>query len=110
MIGLSQLGVSAPLWYLAAFWIPLLDAIVPILPSEAAVIALGVTTSGSADPRIAVGSNRDLWSRGVSAQDLHRRHCVRRRYLGESPATSSVALRAAQLAHLAEPADVIPTG
>jgi hypothetical protein len=30
MIGLSQLGVSPPLSYLAAFWIPALDAIVPI--------------------------------------------------------------------------------
>ena len=30
------------------------DAIFPVLPSETAVIALGVTTAGSADPRIAL--------------------------------------------------------
>jgi membrane-associated protein len=52
--GLSQLAVTSPLSYLAAFWIPALDAVVPILPSETAVIALGVATAGSADPRIAV--------------------------------------------------------
>ena len=34
MIGLSQLAVSAPLSYPAAFWIPALDAALPILPSE----------------------------------------------------------------------------
>ena len=52
--GLSQLAITSPLSYLAAFWIPALDAVVPILPSETAVIALGVATAGSADPRIAV--------------------------------------------------------
>jgi membrane-associated protein len=46
--------VSAPLSYLAAFRIPALDAIVPILPSETAVIAIGVAAAGRADPRIAV--------------------------------------------------------
>ena len=54
MIGLSALAISSPLSYLAAFWIPALDAVVPILPSETVVIALGVATAGSADPRIAV--------------------------------------------------------
>jgi membrane-associated protein len=54
MIGLSQLAISAPLSYLAAFWIPALDAVLPILPSETVVIALGVATAGEADPRIAV--------------------------------------------------------
>ena len=54
MIGLSALAISAPLSYLAAFWIPALDAVVPILPSETVVIALGVATAGSADPRIAI--------------------------------------------------------
>jgi len=54
MIGLSALAISAPLSYLAAFWVPALDAILPILPSETVVIALGVATAGSADPRIAV--------------------------------------------------------
>jgi membrane-associated protein len=51
---LSQLGVSAPLSYLAAFLLPALDAVLPVVPSEAAVIALGVTTAGSTDPRIAI--------------------------------------------------------
>jgi membrane-associated protein len=54
MIGLSALAISAPLSYLAAFWVPALDAIVPILPSETVVIALGVATAGSTDPRIAI--------------------------------------------------------
>jgi membrane-associated protein len=54
MIGLSALAVSAPLSYLAAFWVPGLDAVLPILPSETIVIALGVATAGSTDPRIAV--------------------------------------------------------
>ncbi len=54
MIGLSALAVSAPLSYLAAFWVPALDAVLPILPSETIVIALGVATAGTTDPRIAV--------------------------------------------------------
>src|ERR1700759_5472961 len=37
-----------------SFVIPALDAIVPVLPSETAVIALGVATAGSTDPRIAL--------------------------------------------------------
>ena len=54
MTGLSQLGVSAPLSYLVAFLLPALDAVLPVVPSETAVIALGVTTAGSTDPRIAL--------------------------------------------------------
>ncbi|HUB37488.1 MAG TPA: VTT domain-containing protein [Streptosporangiaceae bacterium] len=54
MTALSQLGVSAPLSYLAAFGLPALDAVLPFVPSETAVIALGVTTAGSTDPRIAI--------------------------------------------------------
>jgi membrane-associated protein len=54
MIGLPQLDVSSPLSYLIAILFPGLDALVPILPSETAVIALGVATAGHADPRIAV--------------------------------------------------------
>src|ERR1700759_3844507 len=37
-----------------SFVIPALDAIFPVLPSETAVIALGVATAGSTDPRIAL--------------------------------------------------------
>jgi membrane-associated protein len=32
--------------------LPAFDAVIPILPSETAIIALGVATAGSADPRI----------------------------------------------------------
>ena len=38
--------------YVIALVIPALDAIFPVLPSETAVIALGVSTAGSTDPRI----------------------------------------------------------
>jgi membrane-associated protein len=51
---LTQLAVSSPLSYLAAFSLPALDAVVPLVPSETVIIALGVATAGSADPRIAV--------------------------------------------------------
>jgi len=54
MIDLTQLAVASPVSYLVAFLVPALDAILPVLPSETAVIALGVATAGSADPRIAV--------------------------------------------------------
>jgi membrane protein DedA with SNARE-associated domain len=40
--------------YLVAFLVPALDAVFPALPSETAVIALGVATAGSVDPRIAL--------------------------------------------------------
>ena len=54
MIGLPQLDVSSPVSYLVALAVPALDAVAPVLPSETAVIALGVATAGHADPRIAV--------------------------------------------------------
>jgi membrane-associated protein len=50
----DTLQVDSALSYLVAVVIPALDAIFPILPSETAVIALGVTTAGSTDPRIAL--------------------------------------------------------
>jgi membrane protein DedA with SNARE-associated domain len=49
---LSHLQIDSPLSYLIAVLLPALDAILPVLPSETAVIALGVTTAGSEDPRI----------------------------------------------------------
>jgi membrane-associated protein len=49
---LTSLQVDSPLSYLIAILIPGLDAIFPVLPSETAVIALGVATAGSTDPRI----------------------------------------------------------
>jgi membrane-associated protein len=54
VIDLAQLDVSSPVSYLVAILVPALDALIPVLPSETAVIALGVATAGGADPRIAV--------------------------------------------------------
>jgi membrane-associated protein len=54
VIDLAQLDVSSPVSYLIAVLVPALDALIPVLPSETAVIALGVATAGSTDPRIAV--------------------------------------------------------
>jgi membrane-associated protein len=54
VIDLAQLDVGSPVSYLIAVLVPAFDALIPVLPSETAVIALGVATSGSADPRIAV--------------------------------------------------------
>ncbi|HUY20797.1 MAG TPA: DedA family protein [Acidimicrobiales bacterium] len=51
---LSDLQVDAALSYLVAFLVPTLDAVFPVLPSETAIVALGVATAGSIDPRIAV--------------------------------------------------------
>jgi membrane-associated protein len=51
---LTSLQVDSALSYLIAIVIPALDAIFPVLPSETAVIALGVATAGSTDPRIAL--------------------------------------------------------
>ena len=51
---LGSLQVDSALSYLIAFLVPALDAIFPVLPGESAVIALGVATAGSTDPRIAL--------------------------------------------------------
>jgi len=53
-IGLAQLDISSPVSYLVAVLVPALDALIPVLPSETAVIALGVATAGGTDPRIAI--------------------------------------------------------
>jgi len=50
----AHLQVDSAVSYLIALLIPALDAIIPVLPSETTVIALGVATAGSADPRIAL--------------------------------------------------------
>ncbi len=52
MTALAALQVDSLLSYLIAIVIPALDAILPVLPSETAIITLGVATAGSADPRI----------------------------------------------------------
>ncbi len=54
MTGLAHLGVSSLASYVIAILLPAFDALIPLLPSETAVIALGVATAGSADPRAAV--------------------------------------------------------
>jgi membrane-associated protein len=51
---LAALQVDSLLSYLIAVIIPALDAVFPVLPSETAIITLGVATAGSADPRIAL--------------------------------------------------------
>jgi membrane protein DedA with SNARE-associated domain len=47
-----HLDIASGLSYLVAVLVPALDALIPVLPSETVVIALGVATAGSADPRI----------------------------------------------------------
>ena len=54
MSALAALQVNSALSYLIALLVPALDAVFPVLPSETAIIALGVATAGSADPRIAL--------------------------------------------------------
>jgi membrane protein DedA with SNARE-associated domain len=51
---LDSLQPGEPISYLVAFALPALDAIFPVLPSETVIIAFGVATAGSADPRIAL--------------------------------------------------------
>jgi membrane protein DedA with SNARE-associated domain len=51
---LGSLQAGSALSYLIAFLIPALDGLFPVLPGETAVIALGVATAGSLDPRIAL--------------------------------------------------------
>ena len=52
MSGITTLQVGSPISYLIAFALPCLDAVLPVLPSESLIIAFGVATAGSADPRI----------------------------------------------------------
>ena len=52
MSGITSLQVGSPLSYLIAFLLPCLDAVLPVVPSETVLIAFGVATAGSADPRI----------------------------------------------------------
>jgi len=52
LTALSVLQVDSLLSYVVAIVLPALDAIFPVLPSETAIITLGVATAGSTDPRI----------------------------------------------------------
>jgi membrane protein DedA with SNARE-associated domain len=54
MIDLSHLAINSPISYVIAVALPALDVIIPVLPSETAIITLGVATAGSTDPRIAI--------------------------------------------------------
>lgn len=54
MNALTGLHIGSAISYAIAIIIPALDAIFPVLPSETVIIALGVATAGSADPRIAL--------------------------------------------------------
>ncbi len=54
MSAFGTLQTGSALSYLIALVIPALDAIFPVLPGETVVIALGVATAGSTDPRIAL--------------------------------------------------------
>ena len=54
MSALAALQVDSALSYLIALLVPAFDVVFPVLPSETAIIALGVATAGSADPRIAL--------------------------------------------------------
>ncbi len=86
---LSTLAITSPLSYLIAVLLPAFDAIIPVLPSETAIITLGVATAGSTDPRIAVlvllaalgaflGDNLDLPDRPLAGPG-HRAPGVRGR-------------------------------
>jgi membrane protein DedA with SNARE-associated domain len=50
--GITTLQVGSPISYLIAFVLPCLDAVLPVVPSETVIIAFGVATAGSTDPRI----------------------------------------------------------
>jgi membrane-associated protein len=50
--GLYALNIGSPVSYVAAVLLPALDVLLPWLPSETVVIALGAVTAGSTDPRI----------------------------------------------------------
>ncbi len=52
MTGLYALNIGSPVSYIVAVLLPALDVLLPWLPSETVVIALGAVTAGSTDPRI----------------------------------------------------------
>jgi membrane-associated protein len=52
MLDFPDLQIGSPVSYLIAFAAPSLDAVFPVLPSETIIIALGVSTARSVDPRI----------------------------------------------------------
>jgi membrane protein DedA with SNARE-associated domain len=51
---LTSLRADSPISYLIAFLVPGFDAIIPVLPAETLIIALGVATAAQTDPRVAL--------------------------------------------------------
>jgi hypothetical protein len=87
MIHLSNLAINSPVSYLIALLLPALDVIIPVLPSETAIITLGVATAGSTDPRIAILVL--LAALGRRGRGARPGPC--RRWTGTAPASSSSA-------------------
>jgi membrane-associated protein len=52
LISLTSLQAGSPISYAIAFGLPAFDAVIPVLPAETAIVALGVATAGSTDPRL----------------------------------------------------------
>jgi membrane-associated protein len=52
VISLTSLHAGAAISYVLAFGLPAIDAVLPLVPAETMVIALGVATAGSTDPKI----------------------------------------------------------
>jgi membrane protein DedA with SNARE-associated domain len=52
IVNVGEINPNSPGGYLVAFFIPLLDAFFPVVPSETVVIGLGVLASKSLDARI----------------------------------------------------------
>lgn len=100
MIDLSTADPGSPVGYLIAFFVPLLDAFLPVVPSETVIIGLGVLASNNFDARLVplvvlvalgafCGDNISYWlgsrygdrvarrllsgDRGLRAQDWARR-------------------------------------
>jgi membrane-associated protein len=83
MTGLSHLGVSSLLSYVIAVLLPASDALIPLLPSETAVIALGAFLGdnaayllgrrfGPAAARRVFAGERGARRRGWAERSLHR--------------------------------------
>jgi membrane protein DedA with SNARE-associated domain len=52
MVDLSSVDPGSPVGYVVAFTVPLLDAFLPIVPSESVVIGLGVLAANRFDARL----------------------------------------------------------
>jgi membrane-associated protein len=52
MVDLSSVDPGSPIGYVVAFMVPMLDAFLPVVPSESVVIGLGVLAANSFDLRL----------------------------------------------------------